>query len=81
MNCWMWPSKPTLNRYPWWPKSIRTRDLGEGFVSIDLTVDVKAAMGANMMNTMLEAVADVVQVNCITQTLFSILSKMLVIKA
>lgn len=56
------------------PKSIRTRDLGEGFVSIDLTVDVKAAMGANMMNTMLEAVADVVQSKLHHTTLFSILS-------
>ncbi|MCH5463045.1 hydroxymethylglutaryl-CoA reductase, degradative [Lactobacillus sp. LC28-10] len=56
------------------PKSIRTRDLGEGFVSIDLVVDVKAAMGANMMNTMLEAVADVVQNKLHHTTLFSILS-------
>lgn len=56
------------------PKSIRTRDLGEGFVSIDLVVDVKAAMGANMMNTMLEAVAGVVQNRLHHTTLFSILS-------
>lgn len=56
------------------PKSIRTRDLGEGFVSLDLTVDVQAAMGANMMNTMLEAIAEVVQNKLHHTTLFSILS-------
>lgn len=56
------------------PTSIRTRDLGEGFVSIDLTVDVQAAMGANMMNTMLEAIAAVVQNKLHRATLFSILS-------
>ncbi len=46
----------------------------EGFVSIDLVVDVKAAMGANMMNTMLEAIAGVVQNKLHHTTLFSILS-------
>ncbi|GAX06225.1 3-hydroxy-3-methylglutaryl-CoA reductase [Secundilactobacillus pentosiphilus] len=56
------------------PVSIRTRDLGEGFVSIDLTADVQAAMGANMMNTMLEAIAAVVQNKLHRATLFSILS-------
>ncbi|WP_054702520.1 hydroxymethylglutaryl-CoA reductase, degradative [Secundilactobacillus odoratitofui] len=56
------------------PKLVRTRDLGEGFVSIDLSVDVRAAMGANMMNTMLEAVAKVIQTKLHHTTLFSILS-------
>jgi len=56
------------------PQTIRTRDLGEGFVSIDLTVDVQSAMGANMMNTMLEAIADVIQNKLHHTTLFSILS-------
>lgn len=36
-------------------KKIRVRALGEGFVSVDLFVDTGAAMGANMMNGMLEA--------------------------
>lgn len=56
------------------PHSLRVRDLGAGFVSIDLYVDVKAAMGANMMNTMLEAVAAEVQSKLHPNTLFSILS-------
>ncbi|MBT9670753.1 hydroxymethylglutaryl-CoA reductase, degradative [Secundilactobacillus kimchicus] len=56
------------------PRRLRVRNLGDGFVSIDLFVDVQAAMGANMMNTMLEAVAGVVQSQLHPNTLFSILS-------
>lgn len=55
------------------PRKLRTRDLGDGYVSIDLFADVQAAMGANMLNTMLEAVATVVQTK-LRQPLFSILS-------
>ena len=36
-------------------KKIRLRPLGQGMLSVDLFVDVKEAMGANMLNTMLEA--------------------------
>lgn len=55
------------------PRKLRTRDLGDGYVSIDLFADVQAAMGANMLNTMLEAIAAVVQTK-LQQPLFSILS-------
>ncbi|GAA3603541.1 hydroxymethylglutaryl-CoA reductase, degradative [Secundilactobacillus similis DSM 23365 = JCM 2765] len=55
------------------PRKLRTRDLGDGYVSIDLFADVQAAMGANMLNTMLEAIATVVQTK-LQQPLFSILS-------
>lgn len=33
------------------------RDLGDGFVSVDLIVDTKEAMGANVVNTISEAIA------------------------
>ncbi|MTV82976.1 hydroxymethylglutaryl-CoA reductase, degradative [Secundilactobacillus folii] len=56
------------------PRKVSVRDLGEGFVSVDLTADVKAAMGANMMNTMLEAIAQLIQNKLHHTTLFSILS-------
>lgn len=65
---------PTIVQRGGGPKTLRTRDLGQGYVSIDLTVDVQAAMGANMMNTMLEAVAHVIQTRFHRATLFSILS-------
>ncbi|ANZ60014.1 3-hydroxy-3-methylglutaryl-CoA reductase [Secundilactobacillus paracollinoides] len=65
---------PTIVSRGGGPRSIRTRDLGEGYVSIDLYADVKAAMGANMLNTMLEAMAEVIQTKLHHTTLFSILS-------
>lgn len=65
---------PTIVSRGGGPRSLRTRDLGEGYVSIDLYADVKAAMGANMLNTMLEAMAEVIQTKLHHTTLFSILS-------
>lgn len=38
-------------------KDLDVRDLGDGFVSVDLIVDTKEAMGANVVNTISEAVA------------------------
>lgn len=65
---------PSLTQRGGGPRSLRVRDLGEGYVSLDLFVDVKEAMGANMVNTMLEALAEVVQQAFSTAPLFSILS-------
>lgn len=51
------------------------RTFEEGYVSIDLEVDTKDAMGANILNTMLEAVAqEVRQLMPEADILFSILS-------
>ena len=56
-------------------KSIDTRTFEEGYVSVDLVVDTKDAMGANILNTMLEAVAQELR-HLIpeAEVLFSILS-------
>lgn len=54
---------------------LNTRRFSEGFFSVDLTVDVKDAMGANMVNTILEAVAsELQQAFPEEELLFSILS-------
>lgn len=56
-------------------RSIHTRTFEEGYVSIDLVVDTKDAMGANILNTMLEAVAqELRQLLPNVEILFSILS-------
>ena len=54
---------------------LKSRRFKEKFFSIDLTVDVKDAMGANMVNTVLEAVAnEIQQAFPQEELLFSILS-------
>lgn len=54
---------------------INLRTFETGYLSIDLVVDTKDAMGANILNTMLEAVAqEVRQVIPDAEILFSILS-------
>lgn len=56
-------------------KAVNVRTFDEGFLSIDLVVDTKDAMGANILNTMLEAVAqEIRQQFPTTDVLFSILS-------
>ena len=56
-------------------RSIDIRIFEEGFLSLDLEVDTKDAMGANILNTMLEAVAQKVrQLIPDADILFSILS-------
>ncbi|MGV0168124.1 hydroxymethylglutaryl-CoA reductase, degradative [Furfurilactobacillus sp. WILCCON 0119] len=46
---------PSIKRHGGGAKRLAVRGLGEGFVSVDLFVDTGAAMGANVMNSMLEA--------------------------
>lgn len=53
---------------------IRCRKLADDLMSIDLAVDVQEAMGANMLNTMLEAVATYVRTEFSQNVLMSILS-------
>lgn len=56
-------------------QSIHARTFEEGYVSIDVVVDTKDAMGANILNTMLEAVAqELRQLIPMADILFSILS-------
>ncbi len=56
-------------------RSIDIRIFEEGFLSLDLEVDTKDAMGANILNTMLEAMAqEVRQLIPDADILFSILS-------
>lgn len=65
---------PSLKKRGGGARRIRTRILGQGYLSVDLFVDVQAAMGANMLNTMLEAVAKSIGVLTKTDPLMSILS-------
>ncbi|CAJ1225244.1 hydroxymethylglutaryl-CoA reductase, degradative [Lactiplantibacillus xiangfangensis] len=65
---------PSLKRRGGGARRIRTRVLGQGYLSVDLFVDVQAAMGANMLNSMLEAVAKSIGVIAKTNPLMSILS-------
>jgi len=65
---------PSLKKRGGGARQLRTRELGQGYLSIDLFVDVQAAMGANMLNSMLEAVAKAIGVLTKTNALMSILS-------
>ncbi|AVW09389.1 hydroxymethylglutaryl-CoA reductase, degradative [Lactiplantibacillus paraplantarum] len=65
---------PSLKRRGGGARRLRTRILGQGYLSIDLFVDVQAAMGANILNSMLEAVAKSIGVMTKQNALMSILS-------
>lgn len=53
---------------------LRSRVLADDLLSVDLAVDVQEAMGANMLNTMLEKVASEIQLTLHQDILMSILS-------
>lgn len=53
---------------------VRTFEEDASFLSVDFVMDTKDAMGANMMNTMLEGVADLFRLWFDEEILFSILS-------
>ncbi|CAH0419092.1 hydroxymethylglutaryl-CoA reductase, degradative [Periweissella ghanensis] len=55
-------------------KRITTRDLGSGFVSVDLHIDTQAAMGANVVNTISEAVAGYFKAQQVGNVVMAILS-------
>lgn len=65
---------PTLQNHGGGARSLRVRKLPPDWVSIDLFVDVGEAMGANLVNTMAEAVVHDIQVNTDADVLMSILS-------
>ncbi|KRL06186.1 hydroxymethylglutaryl-CoA reductase, degradative [Liquorilactobacillus oeni] len=65
---------PSLLRRKGGARWLRCRILSAHIISLDLAVDVREAMGANMMNTMLEAVAQVLEQSIKGQVLLSVLS-------
>lgn len=56
--------------------AVRVRDLGDGYISVDLLVDTQAAMGANVVNTMAEAVAANLRKQALGQVTMAILSNL-----
>src|SRR5699024_7933439 len=65
---------PSIVRRGGGAKWIRVRKLDKNIVSIDLAVDVQEAMGANMLNTMLEAIAATIREKYEQDVVMSILS-------
>ncbi|WP_412989534.1 hydroxymethylglutaryl-CoA reductase, degradative [Pediococcus siamensis] len=57
-------------------KEIRVRQLEKQFVSLDVFIDTREAMGANMINSMLEAVAHYVETTWQQTSLMAILSNL-----
>ncbi|GEN95646.1 hydroxymethylglutaryl-CoA reductase, degradative [Pediococcus ethanolidurans] len=57
-------------------KKIRVRKLAHQFISLDIFIDTKEAMGANMINAMLEAVAKLLKVKLGQTSLMAILSNL-----
>jgi len=57
-------------------RSVEARDLGEGMLVVHLHVDCRDAMGANLVNTVAEAVADRLQRLCGGRTGLRILSNL-----
>ena len=56
------------------PLALNVRILEQGLLSVDLIIDTKEAMGANMINSMLEAVADKLRTTGHYDVLMAILS-------
>lgn len=65
---------PSLKKRGGGARWIRFRLLADDLMSVDLAVDVQEAMGANMLNTMLEAVAAEIRKQLGQDILLSILS-------
>ncbi|WP_056965755.1 hydroxymethylglutaryl-CoA reductase, degradative [Apilactobacillus ozensis] len=65
---------PSIIKYGGGAKKLNIRRLDDNYCSIDLSVDVGEAMGANIMNTMLEAVASFLRNRYGDDILMSILS-------
>lgn len=57
-------------------KKMRIRKLAHQFVSLDIFIDTKEAMGANMINSMLEAVATYLQSDLQQNSLMAVLSNL-----
>lgn len=67
-------SHPSILQYGGGAQKLRVRKLDNEYVSIDLFVNVGEAMGANIMNSMLEAVASYLEPRLPKTVLMSILS-------
>lgn len=67
-------SHPTILKYGGGAKNISVRVLDHNLVSLDVNVDTAEAMGANIMNTMLEAMANELSSQITGQIIMSILS-------
>lgn len=67
---------PSIYRRGGGLREIHTRKVGEDFVSCDFLVDVQEAMGANIVNTILEAVASEIRSLRVEPILFAILSNL-----
>ncbi|MGX6429531.1 hydroxymethylglutaryl-CoA reductase, degradative [Levilactobacillus yonginensis] len=65
---------PSLLTHGGGARSIRVRCLAPDWVSLDLFIDVGEAMGANLVNTLTEAVAADIKAHCDVDILMSILS-------
>lgn len=65
---------PSLKRRGGGARWLRLRPLAADLLAVDLAVDVQEAMGANMLNTMLEAVATAIRTELDQDVLMAILS-------
>lgn len=67
-------SHPSILEYGGGARRVRVRKLDEDYVSVDLFVNVGEAMGANIINSMLEATAEFIEERVNGDVLMSILS-------
>ncbi|MDK1717530.1 hydroxymethylglutaryl-CoA reductase, degradative [Dellaglioa algida] len=67
-------ARPSLVKRGGGARWVRVRKLADDLLSIDLAIDVQAAMGANSVNTMMEVVGDVLRRELNQDVLMSILS-------
>ena len=67
-------SHPSIVEYGGGAKKVRVRKLDEDYASVDLFVNVGEAMGANIINSMLEATAEFIDERVSGDVLMSILS-------
>ncbi|TWW12488.1 3-hydroxy-3-methylglutaryl coenzyme A reductase [Dellaglioa algida] len=67
-------ARPSLVKRGGGARWVRVRKLADDLLSIDVAIDVQAAMGANSVNTMMEVVGDVLRTELNQNVLMSILS-------
>lgn len=67
-------ARPSLVKRGGGARWVRVRKLADDLLSIDVAIDVQAAMGANSVNTMMEVVGDVLRTELNQDVLMSILS-------
>lgn len=67
-------SHPSILKYGGGAKKVVVRKLSDCFISIDLSVDTAEAMGANIINTMLETISDWISEQLGVETTMAILT-------